>query len=243
MTRRIRTRDARALTLALGLTLLAAGAHADEAARTDELEGLKSQMQILIQQNREMKQTISGLEDQVQAARDEARSAEDMARQASLPPVSQPYRDGALASRQAGSMTFQLLDVSLDVLSSFGSSTAKDDELLRLQGGEHDPRQVGGLDYWIICDDRHAYLFLTSLNGKMWRLRTDLEDFPKGFGDCQLALQAKIFEASHTYQLKGLDKYVTIIEEMGPVHFHKPATKPFPPRPKPRKETEGEKGR
>jgi len=84
-----------------------------------------------------------------------------------------------------------------------------------LDGGRNDPRKVGGLDYWIICDDRRAYLFLTSLNGRMWRLWTKLEDFPKGFHDCRLALQARIFEASHTYRLKGLGKYLTIVEENG----------------------------
>ena len=84
-----------------------------------------------------------------------------------------------------------------------------------LDGGQDDPRSEGGLDYWIICDDQHAYLFLTSLNGKMWRLRTSLEEFPNGFGDCQLALQAKIFEASHTYRIKGRKQYLTIIEENG----------------------------
>ena len=84
-----------------------------------------------------------------------------------------------------------------------------------LDGGDDDPRQIGGLDYWIICDDRRAYLFLTSLNGKMWRLWTNLEDFPKGFDHCRLALQARIFEASHTYRLKGTDEFLTIIEENG----------------------------
>ena len=84
-----------------------------------------------------------------------------------------------------------------------------------LDGGPDDPRAEGGLDYWIICDDRRAYLFLTSLNGKMWRLWTDLEAFPKGFGHCELALRANIFEASHTYRLKGMQKYLTIIEENG----------------------------
>jgi hypothetical protein len=84
-----------------------------------------------------------------------------------------------------------------------------------LDGGENDPRELGGLDYWIICDARRAYLFLTSLNGKMWRLSTNLEDFPNGFDHCQLALEAKIFEASHTYKLKGTDQYLTIIEENG----------------------------
>lgn len=84
-----------------------------------------------------------------------------------------------------------------------------------LDGGPEDPRTVGGLDYWIICDDERAYLFLTSLNGKMWRLWTKLEDFPNGFDHCELALQAKIFEASHTYRLKGRNQYLTIIEENG----------------------------
>ena len=35
------------------------------------------------------------------------------------------------------------------------------------------------LDFWIICDDAHAYLFFTSLDGKMWRMATKLADFPK----------------------------------------------------------------
>jgi tetratricopeptide (TPR) repeat protein len=84
-----------------------------------------------------------------------------------------------------------------------------------LDGGRDDPREVGGLDYWIICDYERTYLFYTSLDGLMWRLWTKLEDFPHGFHDCQVALTAKIFEASHTYRLKGMDKYLTIVEEDG----------------------------
>jgi hypothetical protein len=84
-----------------------------------------------------------------------------------------------------------------------------------LDGGNDDPRKVGGLDYWIICDEQRAYLFLTSLDGKMWRLWTRLTDFPHGFARCELALEAKLFEASHTYKLKGLDQYLTVIEENG----------------------------
>jgi hypothetical protein len=88
-----------------------------------------------------------------------------------------------------------------------------------LDGGPNDPRKAGGLDYWIICDEQRAYLFLTSLNGKMWRLWTKLADFPNGFDHCELALEARIFEASHTYRLKGLDKYLTVIEENGQRYY------------------------
>ncbi len=84
-----------------------------------------------------------------------------------------------------------------------------------LDGGPDDPREVGGLDYWIICDDARAHLFITSNNGKMWRLSTALADFPRGFAEPELALQAKIFEASHTYRIKGQDRYLTVIEENG----------------------------
>ncbi len=84
-----------------------------------------------------------------------------------------------------------------------------------LDGGQDDPRKEGGLDYWIICDNQRAYLFLTNLNGKMWRLWTSLGDFPFGFDHCELALDAKIFEASHTYRIKGKDQYLTVIEENG----------------------------
>lgn len=88
-----------------------------------------------------------------------------------------------------------------------------------LDGGNDDPRRVGGLDYWIICNDQRAYLFLTSLDGRMWRLWTRKEDFPRGFSHCELALEAKIFEASHTYRLKGMDKYLTVVEENGQRYY------------------------
>ena len=77
---------------------------------------------------------------------------------------------------------------------------------------ESDPRKEGGLDYWMICDQERAYFFYTNLNGKMWRLWTELKDFPRGFGHPEVALEADVFEASHTYRLKGLNKYLTVIE-------------------------------
>lgn len=88
-----------------------------------------------------------------------------------------------------------------------------------LDGGENDPRTVGGIDFWIICDEQRAYLFFTSNNGQMWRLWTELKNFPLGFDHCELALEARIFEASHTYRLKGQQKYLTIIEEDGQRYY------------------------
>ncbi len=72
-----------------------------------------------------------------------------------------------------------------------------------------------GLDFWVICDDAKAYLFFTSLDGRMWREETRLEDFPHGWSEGALAIRGDIFEASHTYALKGLGKYLTLVEAQG----------------------------
>lgn len=71
------------------------------------------------------------------------------------------------------------------------------------------------IDFWVACDEERAYLFFTSLDGRMWRMWTPLELFPYGFDHCDLALQADIFEASHTYRLLGQDSYLTVVEAQG----------------------------
>jgi hypothetical protein len=74
------------------------------------------------------------------------------------------------------------------------------------------PDVAAWIDFWVICDDSRAHLFYTSLNGRMWRAETRLSEFPRGFGQPVLALQADIFEASHTYRLKGSGSYLTLVE-------------------------------
>jgi hypothetical protein len=79
-------------------------------------------------------------------------------------------------------------------------------------------RQAGGksgLDFWIICDDAKAHLFFTTLDGRMWREETPLNDFPTGWSEAALAIRGDIFEAGHTYKLQGMDKYLTLVEAQG----------------------------
>lgn len=68
------------------------------------------------------------------------------------------------------------------------------------------------LDFWVLCDDAKAYLFFTSLDGKMWRSATKRADFPHGWSDPVVALKGDVFEAAHTYRLKGRKQYLTLIE-------------------------------
>ena len=72
-----------------------------------------------------------------------------------------------------------------------------------------------GLDFWVICDEAKAYLFFTTLDGRMWREETRLEAFPTGWSEPTLAIEGDIFEASHTYRLKGQEKYLTLVEAQG----------------------------
>ncbi len=81
--------------------------------------------------------------------------------------------------------------------------------------GARQAQGKSGLDFWIICDDRKAHLFFTTLDGRMWREETRLEDFPGGWSEAKLAIQGDIFEASHTYKLQGLEKYLSVVEAQG----------------------------
>ena len=72
------------------------------------------------------------------------------------------------------------------------------------------------IDFWVICDDRNAFLFFTRDNGTMWRAQTRLADFPHGWSRPMLALQGDVFEASHTYHVRGRGSYLTVIEAVGP---------------------------
>ncbi len=68
------------------------------------------------------------------------------------------------------------------------------------------------IDFWVICDAAKAHLFFTSNNGLMWRAETALADFPHGWSEPKVVLRGDIFEASHTYRLKGRDQYLTVVE-------------------------------
>jgi hypothetical protein len=77
------------------------------------------------------------------------------------------------------------------------------------------PAKPKWLDFWVICSGDKAHLFYTSLDGHMWRRETRISDFPFGWSEQTLAIQGDIFEASHTYKLKGQDQFLTLIEAQG----------------------------
>jgi hypothetical protein len=50
------------------------------------------------------------------------------------------------------------------------------------------------IDYWVICDDMHAYLFFTGDNGRVYRSRTGIEDFPEGMSDPEVVIEGPRFD-------------------------------------------------
>ncbi len=84
---------------------------------------------------------------------------------------------------------------------------------------------VGGIDYWVICDDDDCYLFFSANNGVLYRARTAKIRFPYGFDDepTQIALQEEeplaLFDASNVYKMAGTDpvQYLLLVSAIGSV--------------------------
>lgn len=75
------------------------------------------------------------------------------------------------------------------------------------------------IDYWVICDATHAYLYFTGDNGRLYRSRTKLEDFPRGMSEPEICIEGQrndVFEGSMTYRIKGTNKFLTLVEAIGP---------------------------
>lgn len=85
---------------------------------------------------------------------------------------------------------------------------------------EGTPKSVveGWLDYWIICDDTHAYLFFPDDHGRIYRSRTRIADFPRGFDEPVVIMhQAKndLFEGSCVYRIKDTNQFLLLVECIG----------------------------
>jgi len=83
------------------------------------------------------------------------------------------------------------------------------------------------IDYWVICDETHAYLFFTGDDGNLYRSRTKIRDFPKGMSDPAIAIRETrdvLFEGSMTFRIKGTRTYLTLVEALGPDRYYRAFT-------------------
>ena len=80
------------------------------------------------------------------------------------------------------------------------------------------------IDYWVICDDTHAYLYFTGDNGHVYRSCTKIKDFPNGMSEPESCIAGKrfdVFEGGMTYKIKGMDKYLTLVEAIGEARYYR----------------------
>lgn len=79
------------------------------------------------------------------------------------------------------------------------------------------------IDFWVICNDRFAYMFYSNQEGSVYRISCPLKDFPEGFfhSSPEVALHEnhlleekawKMFEAVHIYYVKAEKKYLALLE-------------------------------
>lgn len=80
------------------------------------------------------------------------------------------------------------------------------------------------IDYHFIGDGQHMYMFFTGDDGNFYRSRTTYAEFPKGMSNPVVAMRGTrntVFEASFTYKIKGVDKYLTCVEGLGAGRYYR----------------------
>jgi hypothetical protein len=80
----------------------------------------------------------------------------------------------------------------------------------------------GALDFFPICDDANCYLFFSADDGKLYRSKTSIGNFPafSGYDIVMSDPQAgRLFEASSVYKIQGKNEYLLLVEAYGPRYF------------------------
>lgn len=81
---------------------------------------------------------------------------------------------------------------------------------------------ANAIDFWVICDSANCHLFFSADNGKLYKSKMPVSQFPGTFNGYTTVMSdttANLFEASNVFKVKGRDKYLLLVEAMSPRYF------------------------
>jgi GH35 family endo-1,4-beta-xylanase len=78
-----------------------------------------------------------------------------------------------------------------------------------------------GIDYWVICDDDYCSLFFSGDDGKLYRSKVAIANFPNfsGYEVVMSDTTPRLFEAANVYKVDGTNKYLLLVEAYAPRYF------------------------
>lgn len=125
----------------------------------------------------------------------------------------QAKKKPGLAQTQVGPATLRLIDVSLDVLFTAGTSTADEPVIQQLQGGGHDPQQRG-------FNVTQAELFLAGAVDPYFNAQVNIVFFITPEGETAIELE-EAFAVTQTLPVQfKLGHYFTEFGRINPTHPH-----------------------
>lgn len=116
----------------------------EAAAQESEIEQLRKEIKVLRESNAEKDQKLNAIEKRLDRLDHASTIDQAIADLDNKPGNGQSAASADVWSKPVGgAANLRLIDVSFDVLFSAGGSTAHDDTLQGLQGGDHDPKKRG----------------------------------------------------------------------------------------------------